>query len=122
MYILLLLSRVIKYELQKVYCLMSARGIASFIYLSAKLVGNMNRRELGHKCVAILRIVALYILVDRLLFSLAHDNTSVYNMTSEAPPGHEFFCQTRTITCSRVYLHFLFIFMNGCIQLVVYVT
>ena len=61
----------------KVYCLTSARGVASFIYLSAMLVGNINRQELGHKCVAIPRIVALYILVDRLLFSLAHDNTSV---------------------------------------------
>ena len=58
---------------KKVYCLSSARAIASFIYLSAMLVGNMNRRELGHKCVAIPRIVALYILVDRLLFSLAHE-------------------------------------------------
>ena len=54
------------------------------------LVGNMNRQELGHKCVEIPRIVALYILVDRLLFSLAHDNTSVYNMTSEAPHEHEY--------------------------------
>ena len=56
------------------------------------LVGNMNRRELGHKCVAIPRILALYILVDHLLFSLAHDNTSVYNMTSEAPRENEY-CQ-----------------------------
>ena len=75
---------------KKVYCLTSARGIARFIYLSAMLVGNMNRRELGHKCVAILRIVDLYILFDRLLFSLARDNTSVYNMTSEAPHEHEY--------------------------------
>ena len=60
----------------------------SQLYLPA--VGNMNRRELGHKCVPIPRIVALYILVGRLLFSLAHDNTSVYNMTSEAARENEY--------------------------------
>ena len=32
------------------------------------------------------------------------------------------FRQTRAITCSRIYLHFVSIFMHGCIQLVVYVT
>ena len=75
---------------KRVCCLTSPTGIASFINLSAMLAGNMNRRKLGHKFVAIPRIVALYILADHLLFSLVHDNTTVYNMTSEALREHEY--------------------------------
>ena len=61
------------------------KGIASITRLSAMLIGECSRQQFGHKCVSIPRIRKTYVLVVYLLFSLAHVNTGVYVVTSEAP-------------------------------------